>query len=148
MEPVAQVHDRVAAGKAGLLETGNGGVGAKLVETADEEVDGLVDEGAQLLHGGHGIRHVGHLLLHGVDVLANLGEDIRVLRRGEDRVEVRLVEALARGEDVAGDRRGRERELVRGNANDRSILAVQFDVVQMRAFRGRGLELPETRARS
>lgn len=129
MQPVAEVDDGVAAGEPGLLEARDCGVGAELIEPADEVVDGVVDEGAELAHGRHRVRHVGHLLLHRVHVLPRLREDVRVLRRREHVVEVRLVEALARREDVARDQGRRERELVGRDSHDGAILAVQFYVV-------------------
>lgn len=148
VQPVAEVDDGVAAGETRLLEAGDRGVGAELVEPAHEEVDGVVDEGAELAHRRHRVRHVGYLLLHRVHVLAHLSEDIRVLRRREHRVEVRLVEALAGREDVSSDHGRGERELVGSDAHDGSVLAVQGDVVEMRAFGGRGHEFPDTRAGS
>lgn len=64
--------------------------------------------------------------MHG---FARLGEDVRVLGRGEDGVKVGFVEALAGGEDLAGGVGGGEGEFVRGDADDGAEVFVQVDVV-------------------
>ena len=49
--------------------------------------------------------------------LSRLGEDVGILRRGENAVEVGLAEAFADGEDVFGGVGGGEGELVGGDAD-------------------------------
>lgn len=94
-------------------------------------LNGLVDERGELLHGGHAIGDVGNALLHGVDILAGLGENIGVLRGREDTVEGGLEEALAGTEEGACCLGGGERHLVRGDSHDGTIFLVELDVVEV-----------------
>ncbi len=57
-------------------------------------------KGLSCCAGGHAVGHVGHALLLGVHILADFGEDVWVLRRGEDAVEVGLEEPLAGTEQI------------------------------------------------
>jgi len=65
------------------------------VDLPEQHLDGVVDERAQLLHSSHAVWNIGDALLRGMHVLSRLGEDIRVLGRGEYAVEGRLEEALS-----------------------------------------------------
>jgi hypothetical protein len=91
---------------------------SKAVELLDEQLFGVVDEAGQLLHGAHAIRSGGDALLLRVDGFARLGENVGVLGRGEDAVEVSLAEAFADGEDVLCGVGGGEREFGGGDADD------------------------------
>ena len=69
-----------------------------------------------------------------MDGLARLGEDIGVLRRREDAVEVGLAEALADGEDIFGGVGGGEGEFLRGDADDGAFWLVTVSWVERDDF--------------
>ena len=83
VQPVAQVKDARVVGDVGI-------------DLASQQLDGVVDKGAELLHGGHAVGYVGDTLLLGVHLFARLGEDVWVLGWREDAVEGSLKEAFAR----------------------------------------------------
>src|SRR5690606_9189633 len=84
-----------------------------------------------------------HPLLDGVYVLARLGEDVRVLGRGEDAVEGRLEEAPAGAQQSPCRLWGRNRHLIGGDPHHGAILPVQCDVVQVCVPGRRRQKLPE-----
>ena len=80
-------------------------------------------------HGGKGVGGCCIAFLYCMDVFAGLGEDVRVLRGREDRVEAGFVEAFADLEDGLGGGRSGEGELVGSGAYYGAVLLVQGDVV-------------------
>lgn len=130
VQPVAQVQRRVrrllrGSPRRRLLGRGaRGRVRAEAAHARHEQLDRVVDEGAELAHGRHGVRDVGHLLLHSVDLLTYLSEDVRVLGRREDAVKVRLVEPLAGREHVPGDLGRGEGDLVGPDADHGAVFPV------------------------
>lgn len=152
VQPLAQVDDgarrlRAADDADGIrllgFRGGGVGVGAEGAHARDEELDGVVDEGAELAHRRHRVRHVGHLLLHRVHLLAHLGEDVRVLGRREHAVEVGLVEPLPGREDVPGDVGRGERDLIGSDADHGPVCPVEVDVVPVRVLGDDRSDLPQ-----
>ncbi len=119
----------------------------EVVHLLCQNLDRVVDEGAELLHGRHAVGYVGYALLLCVHVLADLGEDVGILRRREYAIEVGLEEPLSRAEEVPRGLRGRQRDFIRGNPHDGAVLSVEIDVMPVGVARRRRSDFPEPRER-
>lgn len=116
---------------------------AELGDLAHEHLDSVVDEGAELPHRGHAVGDVGHLLLLCVHLLADLREDVGVLWRREDGVEVRLVETLPGREDVTRCCGAGDRDLVGCDPHDGAVVSVEVDKLIISPSPRRRYELPK-----
>ena len=147
VQPCPEIEDLAPTSLVVTLTVVVPAAGAVLGDFLGQHLDRVVNERAQLPHSGHAVGYIGDLLLLRVHFLADLREDVRVLRWREDGVEVRLVEPLPGREHVARHYRGRDRDLVRRDPHDGAVALVQVDVVVVALAPRRRYELPEAGAR-
>lgn len=104
---------------------------AHAIQLRQEQTFGVLDVMGHGVHRSHGIWVRGIPLLHRMNLLSGLRENIRILWRGEDAIEVCLVEAFPGCEHFFG-RIGRcEAEFIRCNSHDGTITSVYIDVIQL-----------------